>query len=287
MDLIYEALIDTLKLAPFLIFIYILIEYVEFKFSHTIYETIEKAGRSGPFFGSIAGAIPQCGFSVMSTALFVRRFITIGTLIAVYLSTSDEAIPIILADPSKAGAVVPLILFKVVIAIISGLIIDAIFQKRIVAARAKAECIEEIGCCGHQCDSDKLDIKEVFIHPIWHTLKILLFIFAINVGLNFLLASLGQADLERFFLKGSFFQPVLAAFFGLIPNCAASVAIAKLYLNDVIGFGATIAGLSAGAGLGLIVLFREKSIQKEKWLILGLLLSISIFWGILIQIFYN
>lgn len=287
MEYIFDALIDSLKLLPLLFVIYVLIEIVEHRYSHKIKDVVERAGKAGPAIGALAGSIPQCGFSVMSSALYAKRYITVGTLLAVFISTSDEAIPIILSDPSKAFLVVPLIIAKVVIALIVGFGVDAILKKGKNANIGDAECLTEPGCCGHAPDSDKLTLKETLAHPFVHTLKIFAYIFVVTLILNLFVAWGENYDLNRLLFANSAIQPIAAAIFGLIPNCATSVAIAKLYLDGVISFGSTVAGLSTGAGLGLLVLWRENKDKFDTIKIILLLVIISSIFGILLQYFYG
>ena len=298
-EIFMDALIDTAKMIPLLLIIYIGIELLEYKFGNAIRQKVQKAGNTGPALGTLAGSLPQCGFSVIATALYTQRLVTIGTLLAVYLSTSDEAIPVLLAQPDKAHIIIPLILTKIAIAFVVGYVIDFVFRKSNKKTLAHVDAyasgsdnphhhhesvVEETACCGHhESSSKKFDPKELFIHPIVHTAKIFFFIFAISFLINFVIFKIGEDSFARLFLGNSFFQPILASLVGLIPNCAASVAITELYLNGAITYGSTIAGLSASAGLGLLVLFRENKNNKDTFKILGLLVGISAFVGIVIQ----
>lgn len=286
MEYIIDAFIDSLKLVPLLFVIYVLIEIVEHRYAHKIKNLVERAGKSGPAFGALAGSIPQCGFSVMSSALYAKRYITIGTLLAVFISTSDEAIPIILSDPTKAFLVVPLIIAKIIIALIVGFSVDAILKKGKNPDAGNTQCLTETGCCGHAPDSDKLTLKKTFKHPFIHTIKIFAYIFVVTLVLNMFVAWGEKYDINRLLFANSAIQPIMAAIFGLIPNCATSVAIAKLYLDGAISFGSTVAGLSTGAGLGLLVLWRENKDKKDTLKIILLLVIISSICGILLQYFY-
>lgn len=280
-QLIYDSIVDSLSIVLLLFIIYVLIEYIEHNYSHKIKNAVEKAGKAGPLVGAVAGSVPQCGFSVVLSALYSKNMISIGTLLAVYISTSDEAIPVILANPSKARVVIPLILTKIAIAMVAGFLIDAFYRKRLKKPDLE-ECVDEVGCCGHQCDSDKIGIKDILFHPMIHTLKIFFFVLVTTLLINYIIWQFGILNLQRLFLEHNTLQPIFTAAIGLIPNCASSVAIANLYLNDLISFGATISGLSAGAGLGLIVLYKENKDKKNTAIVLGLLLFISILSGILI-----
>ncbi|MEI7672631.1 MAG: putative manganese transporter [Syntrophales bacterium] len=299
-EVFIDALMDTVKMVPLLLVIYVGIELVEYKFGNRIIALIQKAGAAGPAVGALAGSLPQCGFSVVATALYTQRLATIGTLLAVYLSTSDEAIPIILSQPDKAGLILPLILTKILIALVAGYMIDLFFRKtnkstliHIEAyARGKDDehhdhsiVMDGEACCGHSTSSaaKKFSPKEIFLHPAIHTAKIFVFIFAISFLISTAVFLMGEEAFGKLFSGYDFFQPFIAALVGLIPNCAASVAITELYLKGAITYGSLIAGLCTSAGLGLLVLFREEKEKKEISKVLGLLLGISILAGTLIQ----
>ncbi len=295
-NIITDALIDSLKMVPLLLLIYIAIEFIEYNYGKKLNEKVKKAGNAGPAIGSLVGAVPQCGFSVISSALYSQKLITIGTLLAVYISTSDEAIPIILSQPDKINIILPLIITKVALALVIGYIVDLIFRKSNkkilshIERFDRDEChhgheVDEVACCGHEL-SNKPNIREMFLHPFIHTAKVFIFIFAVSLLINYAFFKLGEENLSKLFLSNSILQPFIAALVGLIPNCAASVAITELYLKGAIGYGSAIAGLSAGAGLGLLVLFKENKNLKNTLTILGLLLFFSILAGVLIQYFY-
>ena len=295
-----EALIDTLKMVPFLLLIYIGIELVEYKFGNLIREKVQKAGKAGPALGAVAGSFPQCGFSVVTAALYSQKLVTLGTFLAVLIATSDEAIPVILSQPGKAGLIWPLIFTKILIALIAGYTVDLIFKKANQKTLAHIDSyakgnddkhhnhqsvIEEPACCGHCTNSSakKFNLREIVWHPIKHTAKIFVFILIITLILNFAIFKMGPETLTKLFLGHSFLQPFLAALVGLIPNCAASVAITKLYLGGIISYGSVIAGLSAGGGLGILVLFKEDSDKKDIFKVISLLFIISVTAGLVIQ----
>jgi hypothetical protein len=299
-DVFMDALMDTIQMAPLLLVIYIGIELVEYKFGKRIIALIQKAGSAGPAIGALAGSIPQCGFSVVATALYTQRLATIGTLLAVYLSTSDEAIPIILSQPDKAGLVLPLILTKIGIALVAGYTLDLFFRKSNqptfvhidTYARGKDDehhdhsiVMDGEACCGHSTSSSakKFSPREIFLHPVIHTAKIFVFIFAISLLINATVFLMGEKSFGQLFSGHVLFQPFIAALIGLIPNCSASVAITELYLKGAITYGSLIAGLCTSAGLGILVLFREEKEKKEIFKVLGLLLGISILAGTVIQ----
>jgi len=299
-DIFSDALIDSAKMIPLLLIIYIGIEMVEYKYANKIREAVQKAGKAGPAIGAVTGSFPQCGISVVASALYTQRLATIGTLLAVYLATSDEAIPVILSQPEKAEIIVPLILTKIVIAIIAGYTVDFFYKKSnadtLIHIKAYAEgsdsknhnhgmIVEEKACCGHSTspDSTGFNSKEIILHPIIHTAKVFIFIFSVTFAINFLIAQIGEKAFETMFLGVGAFQPVLLAILGLIPNCAASVAITMLYLKGAITYGSMIAGLCASGGLGLLVLFKEEKDKKEVLRILLLLFGISVLAGYTIQ----
>ncbi len=301
-EVFLDALIDTVKMVPLLLIIYIGIELIEYKFGSKIIAMVQKAGAAGPAIGALAGSLPQCGISVVATALYTQRLATIGTLLAVYLATSDEAIPIILAQPDKASLIVPLLLTKIFIALVAGYSIDLFFRKANkstlthIAAYARGEddlghnhsiVTEKEACCGHSTSTsaNKFRPKEIFLHPAIHTAKIFVFIFAVSLLINAAVFFMGEEAFGKLFSGHAFFQPFMAALIGLIPNCAASVAITELYLKGAITYGSLIAGLCASSGLGILVLFREEKEKKEIIKILGLLFGISVLAGLFIQYF--
>ena len=299
-EIISDAFWDSLNVVPLLLAIYIIISLAEYKFGDVIITKVKKAGRAGPLIGALAGIFPQCGFSVIATALYTQKLVTIGTLLAVYLATSDEALPIILSQPGKIGAVFLLVMTKLAIALPAGYAVDFAFRKRNKKVLDHIEnysqgkddeshhhetALEEPACCGHRVDaaSKKFKSAEILFHPVIHTLKIFLFIFAVTLAINFSVDRIGSETIENFFSINAFFAPFLAALIGLIPNCAASVAITELYLKGVISYGAAISGLCASAGLGTLVLLREDKEKNDVALIIAMLLGISIVSGLAIQ----
>jgi len=290
MEIFWDALNDSLRAVPFLLIIYIGIELIEYKYGDQIREWVGKAGKSGPIVGAISGGFPQCGFSVVATALYTQRLVTMGTLLAVYLSTSDEAIPIILSRPESMHLIWPIIGTKIVIALVAGFVVDFIFKKEqhktvdhieavIEGHDSKSHhhevVLNEIACCGHSssCKSKTFNVKEIFWHPIVHTANIFGFIFVTTLVLNILLSRFELTALDNVFVT---------ALIGLIPNCAASVTITELYLNGTIGFASVISGLSASGGLGLLILWREEKNKKVFFKILGLLYVIAVIAGLVV-----
>lgn len=301
-EIFFEALTDSAKTIPFLLAIYVAIELAEAKFGGKIKKLARAAGKRAVLIGALAGALPQCGFSVVAAALYSQRLITIGALLAVFLSTSDEAVPILLSNPGSAPTAIILILVKIAIAIAAGSLVDSAFretnQKTLARINAFASGNDDpnhhhedqsgnMACCGHNATpTAKITFNNVFWHPIVHTAKIFVYIFAISLAIAAAFETIGQNELINIFYQNNW-APILAALIGLIPNCAASVAITEFYLNGLIGFGAAVAGLCASAGLGLLVLFREEKNKRHALMITTILFSISAITGFAIRLFFQ
>ena len=234
---------------------------------------IKKSGKYGPILGSILGAFPQCGFSVAATNLYATRVITLGTLISIYLSTSDEMLPIMLSEKVEIGFIIFAISIKVLIGMLCGLIIDRIINKK--------EKMNIKDMCEHDhCDCE----NNILVSTIKHTLNIILFIFVIEFILNVVIEYLGSDILKNIFMKNSIFGSFLTSIVGLIPNCGASVIITELYLSKILTFGSLMAGLLTGSGVALLVLFKTNKDIKENLKILAILYGIGVISGIIIDI---
>jgi len=287
--IVIDALVDTGKMVPLLFVIYVLIGFLEYRYKDRLGAFVARLGIFSPVAGAIFGSLPQCGFSVIISALYVKRLVSVGTLLAVYLSTSDEAIPVLLSMPWEVHVAVLLIVIKVAIAIIAGIGIDLLIRNKInkgkqVDSLHIGKAVEHHpGCCDHEITKERSVIKALMVHPLWHTLKIFLFLFILTVCLNFIIHRMGAHKMSALFLPGTMFQPVLAALIGLIPNCFTSVFLVQLFVNKVISLGALIAGLCSASGLGLLVLVKENKEFKDTLFIIALLVSVSIFAGISIQ----
>lgn len=275
-DVLLDTAIDALKTLPFLFVAYLVIEFVEHRAAEKFALWLTKFGKAGSFVGALLGVVPQCGFSVVAANLYANRIITGGTLLAVFLSTSDEAIPVLLSHPESAGRILPLILSKVLLATVAGLVLD--YSGVLKTSEADSEAVvEEHSHChteGHN------GILKSALH---HTLETFLFLVLVMLVLNFVIYFIGEETLGRFLMSGSVFQPLLAGLVGLIPNCAASVVIAELFAQGALSFGSAVAGLSAGSGLGLLVLFRADIDKSECVRIAVLLFSISVLTGMVLQ----
>ena len=288
---IADAIVDSLHLLPFLFFIFVVIELLEFYFSDKIDSCIKKARKRSIAVGSLASIFPQCGFSVIASSLYSRRMITRGCLIAVYLGTSDESIPILLAHPDKAFLIVPIVGFKLFIAILGGYLIDIVsghfnnpdvINKETSVDEALEEAHEHVheeGCCNHKPEG--VNKRELILHPISHTINIMAFILVITLILNYTLEHFPITD----FLANSthhYLQCICAAVLGLIPNCAISIAITMMLIKGTITFGAAMAGLLSNAGLGLLVLLKNNNF-KDTLKVISILLFVSVVAGCLIE----
>ena len=287
-DWLCDAIIDSFHVLPLLFVVFLIIEFIEFFYSEKINSFMKKSEKSAPLIGSLSAIIPQCGFSVIASTLYIRRFITKGTLIGIYLATSDEAIPILLANPIHTHLVVPIIGLKLVIGIVAGYLIDFILKDNkyipIVEETDEDNLHDGEGCCHHSVSHRRK--RELIYHPLKHTFNIFVFILIITVLLNFVLAVYAEHSMLHLLLgKIKFLEPVLTAFVGLIPNCAVSIALTMLLIKGSISFGAVMSGLLSNAGLGILVLCRHNENYKDTLKIIGILLVISIVSGMIIQVF--
>lgn len=285
-----DAIKDSLHMLPFLFLIFVVIEVIEFFYSDKMTQLAKYSSKAGPLVGSLAASFPQCGFSVIASTLYTKRLITKGTLIAVFLSTSDEAIPVILSEPSKMYLIVPILLAKIFIGISAGYLIDFLLGQFKNADENNAQNAENLeveeGCCKHHVHKPRK--RDLLLHPLEHTVNVFIFVVLITVGLNYMVHCIGgEENLGQYFLNDSILQPVITAIVGLIPNCAISIAITLMYLKGAIGFGSVISGLCSSAGLGLLVLLKKNTSLKDSAKIILMLLGVSIFWGIVIQSVYN
>lgn len=273
-DVIMDTLLDAVKLVPFLFLTYLAMEYLEHKTGQKAQKLVRKAGRFGPVIGGALGVVPQCGFSAAASSLYAGRVITLGTLLAIYLSTSDEMLPILISEQAPVRTIVFILLAKAVIGIIVGFVIDMVFSRH----REEDHHIHEI------CEQEHCHCGEggIFRSALVHTVQISGFILIITFLLNLLFSLVGEDVLAGLILNRRILGPVLAGLAGLIPNCAGSVAITQLYLEGVIGTGAMLSGLLTGTGVGLLILFRMNHDRKENLKILGLLYFIGVSVGIVV-----
>jgi hypothetical protein len=275
LDIIIDTILDVLKILPFLYLSFLIIEVIEHKFSNKSEKIIKKSGKFGPFLGGLLGIIPQCGFSVLATNLYVTRILSIGTLISIYLTTSDEMLPILISHNVELALILKILGTKLIIGIFFGFIIDFIFRKYNNKKEDYHICDDE------NCNCDK---ENIWISSLTHTIKILVFIFIINFVLNIIINYYGNDVLTKLFLKDTMYSPFLSSLVGLIPNCGASVLLTELYLGGAISFASMIAGLLTGSGVAILFLFRYNKNIKENILILSLIYIIGSFSGLIIEI---
>lgn len=311
-DIIKDTLFDAIKLLPFLFLTYLLMEYLEHKTGDKTQNIVKKSGKLGPLFGGVLGIFPQCGFSAAAANLYAGRIITLGTLIAVFLSTSDEMLPILISKTAPVGLILKILALKLILGVIYGFIIDGVvglikkrkrelatekFKKSSNEEKVKHEhshkhndhddCHEEEPqeAIAHMCNHDHCDCEHegIIKSSIKHTVNILLFIIVITFFINTLIYLIGEDVIANAIASAPIVGILVASLFGLIPNCAGSVIITELYLSNLISFGSMIAGLLVGSGIGILVLFKSNKNIKENLKITGTLYVIGVISGFIID----
>ena len=276
-DCLIDGLIDTLKLLPYLLITFLVLELIEHKFSNKNQKILSNNKKYGPVIGGILGALPQCGFSSMASNLFSARVITMGTLIAIFLSTSDEMLPIMLSEKVDIMILIRIVAFKVIVGIIIGFIIDLIYRKR---EELKNNIIKDV--CEHEhCECEK---HGIIISSLIHTLKIGLFILIANLLINIIIYKIGEDNVSNLLLHKNILTYFLSSLIGLIPNCAGSVIITELYLSKLISIGTLLAGLLTGSGLGILLLFKTNNNLKENISIATTIYFVGVIIGITIDL---
>lgn len=278
LEILEHTIEDSVKLIPFLFLTYLLMEYIEHKTKEKTKETIKKSGKFGPLIGSLLGIIPQCGFSVSATNLYAARVITLGTLISVYLSTSDEMLPIFLSEGVAIDVILKILAIKLIIGMIAGFLIDLVINLK---NKGKVEEEKIIDLCEKEhCHCE----HGIFKSALKHTANIFIFIFIITFVINTAIHIIGEDNIAGFMLDRPILGPIISGIIGLIPNCASSVIITQMYLENIISVGTMIAGLLVGAGVGLAVLFRTNKGIKENIKITVLLYGIGVVSGIILEL---
>ncbi len=279
-DVLTDAVIDTLKTLPFLFIAFLLIEFLEHRAQDKIRNLFTRVGTAGPAVGTVLGCIPQCGFSVMSANLYSSGIITLGTLIAVFLATSDEAI-ILLATAHNGGfEIFRLLIAKIIIALFFGYLIYFIEKKKQKHHHHHSHDLCEHDHCG--CEENGKILRPALIH----TSKVFGFLLLFTVIIDLAVLFIGTNSFSRILLSDSVFQPLLSALIGFIPNCASSVLLTQLYIEGTLTFGSLIAGLCTNAGAGLLILFRDKSKFRENLKILGILYICAVIPAIILHLFF-
>ena len=277
-EIIIDSVIDSIKLLPCLFLTYLFMDWLEHKTGSAARNRIRTAGKLGPVWGGLLGVIPQCGFSAAASSLFTGRVITVGTLIAVYLSTSDEMFPIMISNAVPAVTIIRILACKAAIGILSGLIVEYVYTHILKKQEGDLD-IHEI------CEEERCNCEHGLISSAaTHTLKVFVYIFLISLGLNIIIGLVGEETLAGLFTGAPVIGELIAALVGLIPNCASSVVITQLYLDHIIGAGAMMAGLLVNAGVGLLILFRLNHDRVQNLKIIGTLYGLGVFWGIIIEL---
>ena len=277
---VLHTLEDTVKVVPFLFLTYLLMEFLEHKAGGAPERWLRTSGKVGPLIGGALGVLPQCGFSAAATGFYTGRMITTGTLIAVYLSTSDEMLPILISSGAPASTVLKLVGTKLVIGIAAGFAIDGI-TRLIYRGRQHAQepQIEEL-CERENCDCGDRFVLSALKHTVYITIFLLIFTFVLNLGVELV----GEETIQSVVLDRPVLGSFLAALVGLIPNCASSVALTSLFADGVLSSGALLSGLMVNAGVGLAILFRNNRPVRDSFRVVAILFGISVVCGILIDL---
>ena len=276
LHILEHSLLDSIKLLPFLFIAFFIIELIEHKLSDKSKKVISKSGKYGPILGSLLGLIPQCGFSVVATNLYITRILSLGTLISIYLSTSDEMLVILLSRNASISTILPLLGTKFIVGLISGFIIDFLLRNKKKEKQTYSICEDEH--CG--CEEEENLLKSSLIH----TIKTFIFIFIATFIITLVFELFGEEYLSKLLLKDTLISPFITSLIGLIPNCASSVILTELYLSNSINFASIISGLLTGSGVAILVLFKSNKNIKENLTILSLVYGIGVITGIIITL---
>ena len=274
-DVLLDALFDTIKLIPYLLITFIIIEFMEHKLSNKNKKILTKNKKLGPVIGSFLGGLPQCGFSAMASNLYSSRIITKGTLIAIFLSTSDEMLPIMISEEVNTLFLLKLVAFKILVGVIIGFIVDIIFK-------SKNEDINIDDICEH--DNCNCHESGIVLSSIKHTIKTALFVLIANIFIGIIIYFVGEESLKNIILRNNILAYFISSLVGLIPNCASSVIITELYLSNLISLGTLMAGLLPGSGIGLLLLFKNNKTIKDSIIILGIIYLVGVIIGLMIDL---
>lgn len=278
LEVLEDTIIDSLKLIPFLFITYIIMELIEHKASKKIEKIIKKSGRLGPIVGSLLGVIPQCGFSAVAANFYAGKIITRGTLIAIFLSTSDEMLPVLISEGTNIGLILQILAIKVIIGMGLGICIDLLERKQ--EKDEEKTHIHQI-CEDENCHCDEEGIVK---SSIKHTLQIFAYILVISLIINFIIYGIGEEKIANLVVDVPIVGTLISALIGIIPNCASSIILTELFLGKIITMGQMIAGLLVNSGIGILVLFKVNKNVKENLKILGILYIIGITSGILLDL---
>ena len=269
-DVLLDALKDSALVFAFVFIIHILLAFVEEKLAHFL---VTKK-KTATLFGSLFGLIPQCGTSVLGADLYIKRYITIGTLVAIFLSCSDEALIVMLTHwNEKTIMILPLIGLKFAIGFAIGVLVDLIDRRQ----ETSDDYHEDHKC--HQHHEENTNLHRFFIHPLVHALEIFAYVFVINMTLGLIIAGVGEENFTNFLTANKYLTPLYSAFIGLIPNCASSILITELYMSNTLSFGALLAGLLVNSGLGMMILLKNKKTLKDVLIVLAICFTVAIISG--------
>lgn len=281
MHITEHAFLDSVKLIPFLFITYLAMEWLEHKTGMRAQAAIRRAGRTGPFIGGILGVFPQCGFSAAASNLYAGGLLTAGTLTAVFLSTSDEMLPIFISEAVPALSIIKILAVKVLLGVVSGFLLDFLYHG-ILKKEIRYKNIHNM------CESEHCGCEEsIWKSSLVHTVRIFLFILVVTLVLTAVIEGIGEDRISEIVSGMPVAGEVIAGLVGLIPNCASSVVISQLYVEGVIGAGPMMTGLLANAGVGMLILFRtNKKHWKQNTGILAYVYIISVVWGLMIELFH-
>ena len=269
-DVLLDALKDSALVFAFVFLVHILLAFIEEKLAHFLVERKKTA----TLFGSLFGLIPQCGTSVLGADLYIKKYITIGTLVAIFLSCSDEALIVMLTNwNEKTIMVLPLIGSKFVIGFVVGILVDLIDRRQVV----ESSYHEDHQC--HQHHEENTNLHRFLIHPLIHSLEIFIYVFLINDALGLIIAAIGEENFTNFLISNRYLTPLYSSIIGLIPNCASSILISELYMSNILSFGALLAGLLVNSGLGMMILLKNKKTTKDVLVILGICFGVALLSG--------
>ena len=272
LDVIHDTYIDSLRILPFLFLAYLAMECLEHWTGGRMQAIVRKSGKAGPAIGGILGIFPQCGFSAAAANLYAGRIITLGTLMAVFLSTSDEMLPIMISENVGISMIGKILLIKVLFALAAGFLVDVLFRKK------------EEPQIGHLCERQHCHCERgIWRSAFSHTWRIFLYIILVSLILNFVIALIGEETLAAVVLNRPALSLFVSALVGMIPNCTSSVVLTQLYLGGVLGAGALMAGLLSGSGVGFLVLLRVNEDRKESLQVFGRLYVLGVAGGGLVE----
>lgn len=278
-EIFLHGLLETLKIIPFLFLTYLLMEFIEHRAGDKAEKFMQRAGDFAPVVGGLLGAVPQCGFSTAAANLYAGRIVSVGTVVAVFLSTSDEMLPILISSRVNVGTLALVVLYKTAVGIFVGLLADLVLR---FVRRGQEKINIDAICDENNCHCE----RGIWYSAFHHTATISLFVLLITFAINALVFFIGEENLGAVMYGKPFISHLIAAVFGLIPNCAASVALSRLCTEGLITAGTMMSGLFSGAGVGLLVLFRVNKKIKENLLIVGIVVAAGVVFGMLADLIF-